>query len=363
MKKQILFLAFFTLAIFFAGTKSYAQSQVETDALTAVPSFCTPAIALACGSIDALHPSPGVSYPYTITTSSAGSTVHFFVTDDASIITTQGAIAAAIELADGTSPYILTADAAYNDPASTALTVNITWKSFNGTANNVILVTYNIDAAGCTNNIEAWRIEPVYVFTLDVAGIADDGASGGAAVTECVVPIQSASYDGTDLTVDYGTNWVYFVVNAANWQTSWETDLVATLAAAGSTLGAPEWQYPDLANVATGWNASGTSVLASHYASGADGWIDNSGECIIVRVPVVHTGFENLASETINLVVNGEMINPETTAYDGVYPDLDEAGAGNACVSDNTTDNVDYVITPRPTVTDVTPQPFENKVF
>ena len=41
-------------------------------------------------------------------------------------------------------------------------------------------------------------------------------------------------------------------------------------------------------------------------------------ECIIVRVPVDHgLQLKILADETINLTVNGEMINPETTAYDG----------------------------------------------
>ena len=193
---------------------------IDLDRLDAVPTYCAPYVPLTCGAGDALTPLPGVAYAYTITSSSVG-TLHWFVTDDANIITAQGTIAAGIELADGTSPYVLTADAAYNDPANTSATVNITWKSFDGVNNNVILVVYNVDDANCTDNMEVYRIEPKYSFTLDIAGIADAGNTGGAAVEDCVNPIQTASYDGTTLTVDYGTDYVFFAVNAANWLTSW----------------------------------------------------------------------------------------------------------------------------------------------
>ena len=357
MKKQILTLTFLTLAIVFAGMKSYGQSNTEEDYLTVAPSFCPTAVPLTCGAGEKLSPAPGVAYDYTITSSSVG-TIHWFVTDDADIMTA-GALAAGIEPSDGTSPYVLSANAAYNDPANTSLTVNITWKSFDGAANNVLLVAYNVDDAGCTNNIEAYRIEPKYSFTLDIAGILDDGTEGA---TECVSPIVSATYDGTDLTVDYGMNYVYFAVNAANWQTSWQTSLTATTDGT-SSLGNPEWAYPADATTGGVWNASGTEVLASSYASNNNGFIGSTGECIIVRVPVTHgTTTENIAAETINLVVNGEMINPQTTAYDGAYPDLDEPSSGTDCISDLTTDNADYVITPRPDINESDPTPFENKV-
>lgn len=359
MKKRILFLAFL-ITVLFTGMKSYAQLNTEEDYLTGAPATCATAVPLSCGSADALHPAPGVSYEYTITSSSAG-TVHWFVTDDASVMAT-GAIAAAIEPADGSSPYVLTADAAYNNAANTSLTVNVTWKSFDGNANNVILVAYNIDAAGCTNNIEAYRIKPLYQFTLDLAGILDNGAAGA---TECVAPIVSANYDGTNLTVDYGMNYVFFTVNAANWMTSWRPEnFSATSSDPASTIGTIEWALPANATTGGAWNTVGTGVvLATDYASNVNGFIGATGECIIVRVPVTHaSATETLANETINLVVNGQMINPQTAAFDGLYPDLDEGGAGNPCTDDLVTDNADYVITPRPTITETTPTPFENKV-
>lgn len=363
MKKQILFLALFTLALILAGTKSYGQvsTTIDADHLDAVPTFCATYVPLTCGAGDALNPLPGVSYAYTITTTSAGR-LHWFVTDDASIVTTQGAIAAAIEPADGTSPYILTADAAYNAPASTSLTVNITWKSFDGAANNVILVVYNTDAANCTDNMEVYRIEPKYSFSLDIAGIADAGTTGGAAVTDCVNPIQTATYDGTTqtLTVDYGTDYVFFSVNAANWMTSWMPSFGVTTDGT-STATFDGWAYPADAATTGAWKPATDPVLATQYSNNDNGFIDEA--CIVVRVKVDHaTTTENLTAETINLTVNGEMVDPaDGTTYSG-YPDMDAPASGTDCINDLTTDNVDYVITPRPTVAESTPTPFETKV-
>lgn len=362
MKKQILFLAMFALALIFAGTtKSYAQLNPEEDHLTAVPTFCTTPKLLTCGAGDALHPAPGVSYDYTITSSSAG-TVHWFVTDDANIRTTTGTTTN-IDKGDGTGDYILSSSSVYNQTGTNSLTVNITWKSFDGVANNVLLVAYNVDANNCTDNIEVYRIEPKYSFTLDIAAIADDGLSGGT-VSECVAPIVSATYSGTQLNVDYGTNYVFFAVNAANWQTSWMPDDFAVKTSGTSSVTIEGWAYPDEAATGGAWNAVGTDqVEAAHYTTIVDnGFIGAGGACIIVKVRVDHgTQTENIANETINLTVNGEMLNPQTTAYDGLYPDLDEPASGTDCIDDLTTDNADYVITPRPDINESAPTPFELK--
>jgi hypothetical protein len=366
MKKQILFLAFFILVALAGINKSYGQVSTTPDAdhLDAIPTYCATYTALTCGAGTGLNPLPGVSYPYTITTTSAGR-LHWFVTDDANIITTQGTIdPAIIEPMDGSSPYVLTADAAYDAPTSTSLTVNITWKAFDGAANNVILVVYNTDDANCTDNMEVYRIEPKYSFTLDIAGIADAGDTGGAAVEDCVNPIQTATYDGTSqtLTLDYGTDYVFFAVNAANWMTSWMPDNFTATTDGTSVVTVDGWAYPDDAATTGAWNAVGTDpVLATQYTNNVDGFIDES--CIIVRVRVEHASTtENITAETINLTVNGEMVDPaDGTTYSG-YPDLDEPTSGTDCAPNATTDNVDIVITPRPTVAEDTPTPFETKV-
>jgi hypothetical protein len=365
MKKQIFIMMFLSLAFLFAGTNAFGQpgTTPDLDRLDAIPTYCPPALPLACGAGSALTPMPGIEYPYTITSSSVG-TLHWFVTDDATIISTQGTIAAGIELADGSSPYVLSASANYNVTTNTSPTVNITWKSFDGVANNVLLVVYNVDDANCTDNMEVYRIIPQYAFTLDIAGIADDGTTGGPNIEDCVNPIQSAIYNGTTLTVDYGTDYVFFAVNAANWQTSWLPGDFAVKTDGGSTVTIDGWAYP--ANAATGgaWNTVGTDpVLASAYPAGVsnNGFVEEA--CIIVRVRVEHGIItENLVAETINLTVNGIMANPADGTHDGLYPDLEDGGTGQPCYDDLTTDNADFVLTPRPTVTEVTPDPFEPKV-
>lgn len=357
MKKQILFLTFLMLAVFAGTIKSYAQ---EVDHLDAAPAFCPTPITLTCSGDNALSPVAGQSYDYTITSSSVG-TLHWFVTDDASVMTAEGTLTTTRDPGDGTGDYILTSDAVYNNNANTSLTISLTWKSFDATANQVLLVAYNVNEALCTDNIEVYRIRPSYSFTLDIAGILDNGTSGAE---ECVAPVQSASYDGTNLNVQYGTNYVFFAVNAANWQTSWLPNFSATTDG-GSTLGALQWAYPNDATTGGAWNDASVAVTATSYASNNNGFIGSAGECIIVRVPVDHgVTTENISDETINLVVNGEMINPETTAYDGVYPDLENADADNdgKCDSDLTSDNANYVITARPDINESDPSPFENKV-
>ncbi|MGQ7868172.1 hypothetical protein [Sunxiuqinia sp. sy24] len=364
MKKQILFLTFFVLAVFAGMNKSYGQEvdYLELPAGDVVPSYCVPAAPLTnCAEGSPLAPVPGVPYDYTITSSSVG-TIHWFVTDDPNVMTAERTLTSTIDPGDGNGKYILTSDATYNAPANTSATINLTWKSFDGTANEVLLVAYAVDDAGCTDNIEVYRIIPAYNFTLDIAGLSDEGAAGA---TECVAPVQSATYDGTNLNVEYGINYVFFTVNAANWQTSWMPTFSATNVGGGSTLGTPEWAYPDESMNTGAWKASGVDqVEASHYASNDNGFIGAGGECIIIRVPVDHgITTENITDETINLVVNGEMLDPETIGYSGLYPDLEDgASLGDPCISDLTTDNADYVITPRPDITDVDPQSFENKV-
>ncbi|WP_319511268.1 hypothetical protein [uncultured Draconibacterium sp.] len=378
MKKQILILTLF-VAAFLVGNNAFGQSglasgHADYDYLDGVPTYCPTARPIDCGAGgDALAPLPGVSYPYTITSPTTTGNVHWFVADltaDPTIIDAQGNIAATIEPADGSSPYILTADGAYNDVTTpnTSKTVNITWKAFDGLANTVVLVVYNVDDANCTDNMEIYRIIPQYNFTLDIASIADDGVNGAeideAPVEDCVNPIQSASYDGTDLTVDYGTDYVFFAVNAANWQHSWMPgDFSVTSDYAGSTPVITGWAYPADAATTGAWNTVGTDpVLASGYPAGVsvDGFVAEA--CIIVRVQVDHgSTIENiLGNETITLTVNGDMYNAETLTYDNTYPDLEDGG-GAACPSDLTSDATDYILTPRPDIDESTPTPFETK--
>jgi len=338
----------------FAGMNANAQNT-EPDYLDAAPAFCPTPTPLACADDDALHPIPGKNYTYTITASSS-SYVRWFVTNDVNIMAA-GALTTTIDPDGGTGTFILDAeDAVYNSITNTEVSIDVSWKAFNAATNNVFLVAYVMDAAGCTDNIEAYKIEPIQAFTLDIAGILDDGTTGA---TECVSPVVSAIYNDPNLTMDYGQNYVFFAVNAANWVHSWQATFSAT-GGDGSTLGTPMWAYPDQASGASSvWHAATDVVESSHY-SGATS-IGATGQCIIVRVPVDHNNVEHIASTTITLAVNGIMYDPATATYPAANADLTDTGAGNTCSQVDLDDTADYTLTPRPDLEPVDPTPFVPK--
>lgn len=353
MKKQILIFAMFTLALIFAGaTKSFGQ---YVNYMTGAPT-CTSALPLSCATADdPLSPLPGEVYTYTIETDpSTVESVLWFVTDESDIITsvTLGTpvVQPIRDAIDG--EYVLTAPAGvYNVAANTAQSIDISWKSFDGTTNEVLLVAYVTGTSGCSDNVEVFRIEPSFAFTLDIAGLLD---AGGLGSEECLSQVEGASYDGTNLTMDYGENWVFFSVNAANFVNSWEPTFSAT-AANGSTIGTIEWAYPADAIANTNWNASGDPVIAQ-VAGGAVG---ETGECIVIRVQVDHAGVEHdnlVAAEVVTLSIDGVMYDAATAGYgNNAWADLDEPASGTGSCVNNITDQTTYTLTPRPAITATAP--------
>lgn len=355
MKKQILFLATFTLALIFAGTNwSYGQYKNFMDG---APS-CATSVPLGCATTDdGLHPLPGKSYAYTITTDPVTvASVLWFVTDESDIITYPAGAPVLQPNRDAINgTYVLNATAAaYNVPANTAKTINVSWKSFDPVAHKVVLVAYITGAAGCSDNVEVYKIEPTFAFTLDVAALLD---AGGLGAEECLSPVEEAIFDGTNLTMNYGENWVFFSVNAANFVGSWKPAFTAA-AANGSTTGTIEWAYPADAQANANWHATGDPVNASVASGGAVG---ASGECIVVRVQVVHANVEHGEpnDEVVTLSIDGVMYDSATSGYgNGSLADVDD-NAGT-CVN-NISDTKTYTLTARPKATTVTPIPFVPK--
>jgi len=368
MKKQILIFAMFILALIFAGTKSYGQ-VVYKDFVEGTP-LCTPAVPLpsACASTAGhLNPTPGQVYNYSITTDPADvDQVLWFVTDNSAVLAA-GALTTDRDPGDGTGDYILQAEpAVYNLAANTQKDIDISWQWFDGETNEVLLVAYVKGASGCSDNLEVWRIKPIFTFTLDVAALLDDGTFGDE---ECVSPVESATYTETDgvysLTMDYGENWVFFSVNAANFAHSWMPDLSAVVTGA-STIGAVEWAYPANAQAAAGpWNATTVPVLASASATG--GVVGGDGECIVVRVEIQHGNNPTplaAATETVTLSVDGIMYDAANAVYTNAsLADVDvDPNDPDSCVQDYT-DTSDYTLKARPQITAVAPAPvsFEPK--
>ncbi|WP_319479814.1 hypothetical protein [uncultured Draconibacterium sp.] len=368
MKKQILILTVFVAAILVGTTSAFAQ-QVDNDILDAAVAACPVPAVLNCGTADALHPLPGETYTYDIDFTSGenpGATVHWFVTTDVNVMAT-AVITTNREAVGGT--YLLDAgtalggNATYNDGANSGDVLAAQWNYFDPST-TVLLAAFVVDADGCTNNIEVYKIEPVFNFVLDIVALEDNGVvQDPTDPLECVSPVQSAQFDGTNLVMDYGDNYIFYIVSAANWVHSWEPTFTppTSPSTGGSTVfGDVEWAYADEADLAaTTWNAAGTPVLASHWGVSSVG---ADGECIVLRVNIDHANAnEMLTSQTFTTGVDGVMYDSASGDYsNGDLADLDDDGSGSNCIN-TVTDEAGYIITPRPAVVDEDPNPFVPK--
>ncbi|WP_319230938.1 hypothetical protein [Draconibacterium orientale] len=427
MKKQILFLTLFVATIL-GGMNAYGQDPTVEydDALTTVPGCITPTTLTCFGTASALTPVAGREYTYTITsedTDAANNTekVHWFVVDNADLATTgiingtgtapdMSHLTALIDPADGSEWLVSAETGVYNIPVTetspnTADEISLTWNYFDGQNNVILLVAYVYDAVNCTNNIEVYRIFPQIQFTLDIAAIdQDEGTVNGpddVVADECVSPIESASYavgaadpaspgEGL-LTVDYGENYAYFMVNAANFTGAWNPLFDFTYTGVGSIVSA-DWAYPAAAdnNAATAWNAinfptgadghtitdaTSTPIIAG--GGDTDGAAINTvaaldtvgvlGECIVVRVRIDHgTSAENTVLRTLTVTVDGTMYDPTATDPADAYANTsledfgpNASGTGTACEQVDNDDVISFNITPRPNIITTDPTPFE----
>lgn len=404
MKKQILFLAFFVLAAL-AGTNVFGQVINYQSVPTAAPVCLTPQpfTSGVCTSNE-LHPVQGTPYTYTLnTTTKATDVVRWFVVNNNDLKTAGDSLISSlvgilpvgnthIDPADGTGAYILNlgTPGTYNSGAAGNTSIQISWKYFDGKLpNEVLLVAYVEDGTNCTNNIAVYRIIPQPAFTIDVASVKEDGSNpagpGETPNSECVSKIASALYTGADnttpngtLTVNYGENWVFFVVNGANYIDSWMPQFQLSYNGGAAPVAEASWAYIGdatsklaanwhpltgsgaLAAAPTTWTSASAVVAKASAASpgtvGAGVVPAANGECIVVRVrlewgtTIEHDGGDG----TLTFAADG-------TAYDGVGPNFfDDPLFGDldnkTCATDGfANDKVDYIITPRPEVEAGTP--------
>lgn len=360
----------------FTLKKSYAQDLNYLDVATVNCPIPTPLG--DCAADSELNPIPGTVYTYTISVDPTVTTgnIRWFVynaTANGGNIITGGSIATAVAAAEadgGTSLFLLDAeDGVYNqESGNTEASIDISWQSFNGAATQILLIAY-VEGEICADNIEVWRIEPTFAFTLDIAGVMPDGtipATGNA--NECISPVQEATYDGTNLKMDYGENYIYFSVIAANFVHSWQPTFTIIDNGTKTTVALTDisWAYPDQAILNDGTTATGTwnpytEPVMAQDASGAAG---DAGECIIVRVHLDHGSAENDAEDSpyFTLGVDGVMYNAPTTNYSNT--DLADLDPGDTAPCTKTlTDQATYDLTARPEINEVNPAPtsFEPK--
>lgn len=384
MKKQILFII---LAILASVHLSYGQPNIVPPTGTTAATCLDPTpIDATCIPSGKLNPVAGTEYTYTanLPTPVGNKNYRWFVTDDLTLIDA-GALTTDIDVIGG--DYVAAGSGTYNTVTSATapqdVSVDITWKAFtHNPSAPVLLVLYVEDASDCTNNnIEAYLIRPVHAFTLDIAPMASNGSIPDTPLEICVSPVQTATYVITnaatgegEIQFDYGTNYMFFVVTAANFTDSWMPRFEIDGAALGAsrTVTAIDWAYPDDAVSGT-WVTSmtgtgtaggiwtGTTAVEAQDPSGS---VDADGECIVVRLTIANNQDETTTNEALTLAVDGIMLNETTgdytTASLGDIHYTSGTGAAEACPWYDGFENdvASQDLAPRPDINAVDPTPF-----
>ena len=368
MKKQILFLAFFTLALIFAGTNSVFGQLL--------PSPYTPAsvpITLVNCVGSPQQPKAGVPYTYELDNTTADATgFRFWATKNPNFISGTPTVTNQTDsLKRNYSTELYGYSANYLTQSSTN-SVSITWgpdilsrtnyqqgdigAGTLATPTSTFVVGW---AENCADNIKIWEIDPRPSFTVDIK-IIDDATKLPLAYNTtdnelCIDEVRAAKYNPTTYEVDYNFGWdtLYYEVIASNFVTSWVPtffltglgdDAVqdATINWASSWANARTGVFIEGGDI-TGGSITGTTALTSVSPN------TSTGVSLFVRVLIANNNYEGLADQTIELSVAGEdAVGFDLTDEATCTPPADAATAA-------TDDGTSRVITPRPTIVEGTP--------
>jgi len=323
MKKQLLVLAIFVVAVFAGATKTYGQCD------------------------DALKPIAGKMYTYSVTVNPTGGTYDWFVTTDPHIST-----AAAI-LNGSAGGDIIAAGTGYNTVGSTSATVDITWTSkavaaANAATNPVkyyLVVKYT---TACSNNIKPWLIKPFNLFEINVENI---NAAGAAYAEICRSAFVDALIGSDDkVTYDYGENALYLKVTAKNFTGSWTPKVdIAALTATTTTpqaIKSIEWSLNTTFTGVSNFDLATGIATATVPDRGGDNITNGTDEFVYIKIVIQDGKFEGTADQTF-------AFNLSATDIAG-NKDVDM----NACVVTAENDNVQQVLKARPAITNPNPTPF-----
>ncbi len=206
MKKHFLFSTMFALTT----ALSYGQATTATTGTAPTPVTCTD---------DALHPIIGKEYSYKGTGTPAGGTYHIFATNSTNFIqngalNTTGAYTATNGL--------LKAGTGYNVNTNSTGETKLSWS---GAAANpsFVVIQYKQNGTCTTDNLKVYKIEPKNAFIIEIRNMKK--GTGNNFTTEalntnidvCSANIQSATYNGTKMVYNYGSQSFYYELIAANY--------------------------------------------------------------------------------------------------------------------------------------------------
>jgi len=362
MKKQLVLLILALLAVSF----NTVYGQVVPPTPRVIDVTCLPS--------DALHPIPGNPYNYEINVPTPPGTKEYlwFVTTDQKFIDA-GKLTTNRELTTGN--FIAGHGTGYNDAATGATTLSITWKSFvhDPTKPVFVVIQAKSTAGGCSpNNLKVFKIMPVNAFTLDIANVGADKKTVAAYETpidRCLSNVVSSTYDPVDdkVKMDFGSDTLYFVVTAANFTTSWKPSLMVTAIDPNETVTRVDWFRPTDAAFATpeAMPLAGTEYVATNpvTALNPSGTVGAAGEGIVIRVIVDHTDaaklFEGLTDETITVAVDGKTQLALATPLGDLHFSKTVGTAADCGIVDlYRNDIATQVLKARPDIQAVSPTPF-----
>ncbi|MFV0554644.1 MAG: hypothetical protein ACK5LR_08065 [Mangrovibacterium sp.] len=289
---------------------------------------------------NALKPIAGKTYTYSVNASNFGdgSTIHWIATQNINLLNAFGG--AGVIAADNTG-LIVNASAVYNDDATVtkaANSVDIKWNSkitsaITDVAANPILVAAKVE--DCSNNLKVYSITPVNGFMVDIKNVENASYASlgyGEADDQCFDKIASATWSGTGMVYDYGTNILYYEVVAANFSDEWVPTFQITGLKDNQTA-TLEWSY----NAYNGTEGTSNSAVKA-IVNNTDLTMDavkiasatetTTGVSIYVKVTVKNNAYEGLTDDNIVLSVKGTVNAGKdkdqlAVGGDGGYADAD----------------------------------------
>lgn len=319
-----------------------------------IPTACTP---------DALHPTAGVPYVYTLDATPGGGTWTWWATKNTTFMATKTIPADSLKQI---SNQLLPATSDNYGKATSSNQVTIAWSDAilgstkyqgdgvapNGTPTFVVAY-YTASGTGtdCADNLKVYELDPTFAFTVDVLNL-DPVNYLPAATTpyayspaQCVDDVQAASYTAAhEILYDYGTNYLYYEFVAANFTGFWIPTFAVTGLDASQTL---SYDYTYSNPTTWGTTPTWTPLVSGTTPINVDPTVTSTkdGVSVYVRVTVKNNMFETLTPQTVVLTLDGQ--NSLTPAkWDVVNSDC-------ALPTPNAADKNDVAtqtINPRPTV-------------
>ena len=350
MKKQIFILVVFVWVIFANANKSYGQAIAGSAPR-----------GIGCAD-DALHPMAGKSYTYKASSNQAGNYT-FWATKNSNFITSSGTAPSQVTTTNMagrlTTTVGLLSTTNYATPGITD-NVQITWSdatlkaTIPASAPTFVVVN---QVGICANNLKVWSIDPIVAFTVDIKNMKNTDKSTLAyddvLENQCFDVVRGATYSANKVNYDFGTQYLYWEVVAANFSVEYTPTFAISGLGNGQTA-TIEWD--ELSTFASPTTAvaivNGTSIASATKVSSS---LTNTsaGISIYVRVTVKNNNFQGIASTPITLAVDG--LN-SVGDWD-ILNNTVAAPTPLTCVVTTASDQADaatQILNPRPTVNSTT---------